>query len=337
MFYARLYNTPVDLSPLRGVGGVKFVEIAGIDKKINAFEFVNFALRFRKVVENIQPDVIHAGPVDKCASIAVFSGNTPVVAMSWGYDLMKSTEDSWVWKQAARYALRRSAQFTSDAVATKQKAILLGADQTRCTTFPWGVDVKHFSRTKKDLGAEKTITFFCNRSWEANYGVDVLAKAFGIAAGKNENLRLLLLGSGSLESTIKGIFQKNGVLNKVDFAGRIAQADLPKYYHRADVYVTPSHVDGTSVSLMEAMACGLPVIASDIPGNIDWVTEGVHGCLFRDDDVNGLAEKLLDMANQRERLNEVGANCRNTAETRANWEKNKLILFETYAKAIGAK
>jgi len=334
VYYARLYNTPVDISALTGVKGVRSVDLQGIDKHISFLQFADYAVRFKKMVKEIKPDVIHAGPVDKCASIAAFVGCVPLVAMSWGYDLMRTVERSWVWDQLARYALRKAEMFTSDALATKQKALTMGAEQDRCTTFPWGVDLQHFSQTSRELGREKKLIFFCNRSWEPNYGVDVLAKAFSIAAGKNDDLRLMLLGSGSMEAEIKHIFEKAGCMNKVEFAGRIPQDELPKYYHRADVYITPSHVDGTSVSLMEAMACGLPIIASDIPGNVDWVHEGTHGTLFKDDDVEGLAEKMLKMGADRTALAQMGENCRTTAETRADWEKNKRVLFETYTKAI---
>lgn len=334
VFYARLYNTVVDLSGLRDTRGVHLVEIKGIDKNISLIQFAVFALRFKKIVKEIGPDVIHAGPVDKCASIAAFAGGAPLVAMSWGYDLMRTVEESRVWARLAGYALKRSDMFTSDALATKKKALLLGARADRCTTFPWGVDLRHFSQTKRELGKANVITFFCNRSWEANYGVDVLAKAFVIAAIKNNDLRLLLLGDGTMRSSIRSIIEDGGMLDKVEYAGRIPQTQLPSFYHRADVYVTPSHVDGTSVSLMEAMACGLPIIASDIPGNVDWVQDGIQGRLFTDDDVEELAEIMLNLSADRAGLARMGEDSRQTAEARADWEKNKLVLLETYSRAI---
>ena len=61
----------------------------------------------------------------------------------------------------------------------------------------------------------------------------------------------------------------------------------------ADLYISPSHVDGSSVSLMEALACGLPCLVSDIPANQEWVREGENGWLFPDGDDERLAGKIL--------------------------------------------
>jgi glycosyltransferase involved in cell wall biosynthesis len=67
----------------------------------------------------------------------------------------------------------------------------------------------------------------------------------------------------------------------------------------ADLYISPSHVDGSSVSLMEALACGLPALVSDIPANQEWVSEGVNGWLFPDGNADILAEKILAVIAQR--------------------------------------
>lgn len=337
VYYARLYNTPVDLSPLKNVEGVHLVKIKGIDRRITPFSYFRFVRDFRKLVWKLSPDVIHAGPVDKCGSIAAFSGYHPLVVMSWGYDLMKTALESRIWNLLAKYALRSADQFTSDAIVTRDQAIRFGMDEAKCTTFPWGVDLTHFSPGTRTPGTDPTITLFCNRSWEENYGVEVLARAFVRVAERNDQVRLLLLGSGSMETRIKNILEQGGDSSKVEFPGRIAQAQLPDYYHLADIYITPSHVDGTSVSLMEAMACGLPVIASDIPGNVDWVVEEKNGWLFKDGDDTGLADKIEFAIQNRSKLALLGKESRAAAERRADWKVNVKVLFDTYQRAIAER
>ncbi len=96
--------------------------------------------------------------------------------------------------------------------------------------------------------------------------MDVLLHAFKAAVRKNEDLRLILLGDGSLHDEYMELLSAEELKDKVFIGGRVPNQDLIKYYGgAADIYVTPSHVDGSSVSLMEALACGLPTIASDIP------------------------------------------------------------------------
>jgi glycosyltransferase involved in cell wall biosynthesis len=122
------------------------------------------------------------------------------------------------------------------------------------------------------------------------------------------------------------------VMERVHFGGQIAQGDLPRWYHMADLYISPSHVDGSSVTLMEALASGLPCLVSDIPGNREWIQDGVNGWLFRDGDMDDLAEKILQTINNRKSLKSIGEAARKTAEQKADWEQNFGKLLKAYEK-----
>jgi glycosyltransferase involved in cell wall biosynthesis len=164
--------------------------------------------------------------------------------------------------------------------------------------------------------------------------VDVLARAFVKVAQERDDVNLLLLGGGSQGHLLRQIFEGGGVLDRVAFVGQISQTVLPEWYHRADLYISPSHVDGSSVSLMEALACGLPCLVSDIPANKEWVTEGENGWLFRDGDANHLAQKILAAIAQRETLPQVGQSSRRVAELRADWKNNAEALMKVYRGLI---
>ncbi len=284
---------------------------------------------FRRLTKQIKPDLIHAGPIQTCAFIAVLSGFRPILTMSWGFDLMDDVHKSKWMERFTRYTLRRSTFFTSDAKVTRDKAVAYGMNPDKTIVFPWGVDLDHFSPQTFNV-QRSTFTLFCNRSWEPRYGVDVLARAFVKVAQEKDNVNLLLLGGGSQGHLLRQIFQTGDVLDRVAFAGQISQTVLPEWYHRADLYISPSHVDGSSVSLMEALACGLPCLVSDIPANKEWVTEGENGWLFRDGDANHLAEKILTAIAQRETLPQVGQSSRRVAELRADWKKNADALMKVY-------
>ncbi|MBL8098014.1 MAG: glycosyltransferase family 4 protein, partial [Anaerolineales bacterium] len=150
------------------------------------------------------------------------------------------------------------------------------------------------------------------------------------------DVRLILLGGGSQGTKLRQIFQRGGVEEFVTYGGQISQNDLPNWYHQADLYISPSHVDGSSVSLMEALACGLPCLVSDIPANKEWVFENENGWLFKDGDSNHLAEKILMAMNQREKLFEMGQAGRRSAEKRADWKKNAEALMNVY-RNLGEK
>jgi glycosyltransferase involved in cell wall biosynthesis len=106
------------------------------------------------------------------------------------------------------------------------------------------------------------------------------------------------------------------------------------YYRAADLYISSSITDGSSVSLLEAQACELPVLVSAIPGNREWVQEGVTGFLFETGNIAQLAEKMLWCYHNRDKMGAVRAAARHQIETRADWDKNKFRLNEAYEQAI---
>ena len=314
-------------------------------------------LDLKRVIKETKPDLIHAGPVQSCAFLSALTGFQPLLTMSWGFDLMQDAERNRWWRGITRYTLRRSRFFVSDAQVTRTKAVGYGMNADCTAVFPWGVDLKHFrpadaldDRQKPDEGiiappskrgrlpkaARTPFILFCNRSWEPRYGVDVLARAFGRVAREHEDARLLLLGGGSLAQRIRQILVKGDALDRVQFAGYVSQIDLPRWYRMAQLYISPSHVDGSSVSLMEALACGLPVLVSDIPANKEWVTESVNGWLFPDGDANALADKIMAVMDQRHELADIRHAARETAEERADWPKNFAFLLRAYEQTVQA-
>lgn len=294
----------------------------------------------RRLTRELKPDLIHAGPIQNCAFLAVVSGFRPILAMSWGYDLVMDADKSPWMRWVTRYTLKRSTFFTSDAKVSGDKAIAFGMDPERTVIFPWGVDIEKFVPKKAERGKKadrvnrRSTTLFCNRTWESIYGVDVLAKAFVKVAAEDPNVNLILLGGGSQGTRIRQILMNARVLERVHFGGHVSQADLPRWYHMADLYISPSHVDGSSVSLMEALASGLPCLVSDIPGNQEWIEEGVNGWLFRDGDVYDLAAKILSAIKSRKSFKKIGEVARKTAEEKADWKKNFGKLLDVYEKVI---
>src|SRR5262249_19812885 len=157
-------------------------------------------------------------------------------------------KNRWM-RWVTRYTLNRSAFFASDANVTRDRAVELGMDPAKTVIFPWGTDIEHFlpkkeeSRKKTTSTNRKSINLFCSRSWDSVYGVDVLAKAFVKVAAINPNVNLILLGGGSQGAKIRQILMNGGMMERVHFGGHVAQTDLPRWYHMADLYVSPAHVD----------------------------------------------------------------------------------------------
>jgi glycosyltransferase involved in cell wall biosynthesis len=330
VFYVRLQRGPRQVEDRPVPAKIQQVLWAGGQSEFRWRDLPKLVMDFRRVVKRIQPDLIHAGPIQTCAFIAVLSGFRPILTMSWGFDLMDDVHKGKWMERVTHYTLKRSAFFTSDANVTRDKAVAYGMNPDRTVVFPWGVNLQDFAPSTANRQPSTGFTLFCNRSWEPRYGVDVLAKAFVKVAQQHPDVDLLLIGGGSQAQNLRGIFQRGGVLERVTMPGQITQKELPRFYNMADLYISPSHVDGSSVSLMEALACGMPCLVSDIPANKEWVEEGANGWLFPDGNADALAAKILTALAQREKLPAMGESARRSAEMRADWKKNFAKLMEVY-------
>ena len=290
--------------------------------------------RIKKVLGRIKPEVVLAGPIQRTAFLVALAGFRPLVSMSWGYDLLQDAGRNGAWRWATRFTLKRSAAMVGDCATIRKLAVAYGMPDERIVTFPWGIDLEHFTPAchthppdVSSAGVEKPFTLLSTRSWEPVYGVETIARAYVKAASQCPDLRLAMLGNGSQAGLLRRILASagsdyTGSYPRVLFPGQIRYADLPRYYRSADLYISASHSDGTSISLLEAMACGRPVLVSDIPGNREWVQQGENGWLFPEGDEKALAQAIVQAVAQRERLPEMGRVARRTAEQRADWKLN---------------
>ena len=345
IFYLKLESNQRQVEDRPVPENVQQILWAGGQREFRCRDIPKYVLGLKRVIKEIKPDIVHAGPIQTCAFIVVLSGFRPILTKSWGYDLVKDAESSWWMKRITSYVLRNSACFIGDSNVIWDKAVAFGMNPENIIVFPWGVNIERFhpekaekTKGKKKLSVSnkqsKEITLFCSRTWEPIYRVDVLAKAFVKVASLNPDVNLILLGGGSQGANIRRILMNGGVMDRVHFGGQVGQRDLPRWYHMADIYISPSHVDGSSISLLEALACGMPCLVSDIPGNKEWVEDGVNGWTFRDGDVDDLAEKILLAIKSRRSFGRIGKAARKTAEERADWKKNFGKLLEAYNRVI---
>ncbi|MDF1519191.1 MAG: glycosyltransferase family 4 protein [Brevefilum sp.] len=297
-------------------------------------------IQFQKILDEIQPDVVHAGPIQGPALLTALSGFQNLVTMSWGSDILARAQRSPWTRCATKYALDHTKVFLGDCQTVIDAAKTYGFPEERSLRFPWGVDLQHFSpqngkaegeALRRSLGWDDKFIILCNRSWYPIYGVDVLAKAFVASAEENNELRLLLVGDGPQSDYIHSILVP--VEDKAHFPGWEDQTDLPGVYCGADLFVSPSHCDGSSISLLEALACGRPVLVSDIPSNKEWIKPGETGELFTDGDPAALIEKILLMAGHFD-LAHYGENARFLAEAQADWDQNFEKLLQAYHMAL---
>ena len=250
-----------------------------------------------------------------------------LVGLSWGWDLADAARDgadlSWLANLGGLIVDSRANQAVAEAA---------GVEPGRITFLPWGVDLAAFPFHAPWIDAFRlgvpphAHLVLSLRAHEPLYRVGDIVSAFASLErrpGLHEDFPdpYLIIGhSGSLTGKLKQQVRDLGVASRTRFIGSVPEHDLVPLLGRAACYVTAAEVDGTSVTLLQAMACGTPVIASATPGNLGWIEDGGTGFTFPTGDVPALAT-LLDRVNHRYPT-EVVERARHRVERDADWHAN---------------
>ncbi len=321
--------------------GVSEIDWVGGKKPFSWTQVEELQAALELILDQESPDLLHAGPLNTASVLAARSGFHPLVQMSWGSDILRFAQEDENEKLLVLEALGSADTLIGDCDAVRQAATKMGMRENAIVTFPWGIDLQRFSRGKSDslresLGWQNKFVLLHTRNLDREYGVESIAKGFAQAAMQAENLRLILVGDGSFRDELKEYFAKENLVDRVHFSGQISQAQQPEYFQNADLYLSGTYSDGSSVSLMEALGSGLPALLSDIAGNREWVQEGKQGWLFPTGDSEALARKMIAASKlSLSELNEIGNASRKIAERRADWQKNQLMIQDAYQIALG--
>lgn len=182
--------------------------------------------------------------------------------------------------------------------------------------IPNGVDITRFyPRAVEDRAEKDTRGVICVAQLRYQKGIDVLLQAWRLVQekeGQTASARLLIVGSGTLRTQLERLVHALGIQESVTFAGE--QSDVPAHLRQGDIAVLPSRWEGMPNALLEAMACGLPCIATRISGSEDIIQHGVNGLLVESENYEALAHALLLLLHDPVLAEGYGRNGRKTIE-----------------------
>jgi len=266
-----------------------------------------------------------AGPLNSMTE-ALVSGSRPVIGLSWGFDLleMHDSGSDLAW-------IKRLNGLIVDSHANREIALGSGIASGRVFEIPWGIDIGAFTPqgdalTPDTFDLTSTARLILSlRALEPIYRVADIIDAFALIAADHPDAYLLIGNNGHLRHELEARAADSGVGHRIRFIGKLAESELPPLLRAAAVYVTASEVDGTSVTLLQAMACQIPVVASDTPGNRQWVAPERAGALFTTHSTAALADRLREMLDSPPEPTQRAA-ARTVVVENANWTKNSAAL-----------
>lgn len=285
--------------------------ISGVTEHVVHSAFSNLYLSFwprhmkiRRLIREIDPDIVHAHFITKYGfHLPKKSGRKfPVVVSAWGDDILILPKKSRIIKYFTGRALC-SADLVYAVSEDIKKHILAKyrIESSKVHHMPLGVDTSVFApATGTGAPDGDEIIVFSNRGFFPVYNMATMIRGFARAWRENGRLRLVLRGEGPELADTRRLAESEEVSGAVTFLTRTGIDQVPLDYRLADIFVSTAVSDGTPVSLLEAMASGLPCIATAVGGVPEWIEDGVNGVLIPPRDPAILAEKILLLASDRE-------------------------------------
>lgn len=233
---------------------------------INKIHYLYFVNKIKKIVKEINPDILHAHYASSYGLLGSLVNFSPYIISVWGADVYDFPKDNIINELVIKYNLRKADYIfsTSECMAKETRKYV---DKDIFVT-PFGVDINKFKKiknTNKDnfiIGTVKTL--------EDKYGIDYLIKGFALFKKKYEydKMELHIAGKGSKLEAYKNLCSNLNIKNDVKFLGFLNEEKVVETLNSFDIAVFPSILDSESfgVAAVEAQACGVPVIISDIPG-----------------------------------------------------------------------
>ena len=300
--------------------------------------------RLQEIVTEIKPDIIHAHSPALNGVAAIKIGkqfNIPVV-----YEIRAFWEDAAVdhgtsKEHGLRYKLTRALESyvikRADAVTTiceglRADIIERGIHSEKVTVIPNAVDIEKFTVSQqKDDALVKKYTLHDHLvigfvgSFYAYEGLSLLLESIPELLKSLKNIKVLLVGGGPEESSLKQLVKQLGIEQQVVFTGRVPHDIVQDYYDLIDILIYPRISMRltelvTPLKPLEAMAQKKLFIASDVGGHKELVIDKKNGLLFKSGSTTDLAKTVLWLVSQKDQWQLLKDNGRNFVETERNWK-----------------
>ncbi|MEW6990605.1 TIGR04063 family PEP-CTERM/XrtA system glycosyltransferase [Colwelliaceae bacterium 6441] len=358
-------NEQEEIEEVDGLTFYRSAPISGVMSKLPLLNQMSYIApmvkRILDVIEIEKPDVIHAHSPSLNGLAALKAGRKsglPVV-----YEIRAFWEDAAVdhgtcKENDLRYRLTRKMETHvvkhANAVTTiceglRKDLIGRGFDDSKFTVIPNAVNVEHFDViTEKDQQLQqelnltgKTVLGFLG-SFYAYEGLDLTVKALAEVVKQRQDIHLLLVGGGPQEANLKAQVAELGLVEYVTFTGRVPHNVVGRYYSLVDLLVYPRKSMRltelvTPLKPLEAMAQGKLLLASDVGGHHELITDMSNGYLFKADNVDEMVRKINQVLSEKEHWPDIIAEGRRFVEQVRNWRNSVENYIPVYESLTGKK
>ena len=286
--------------------------------------------------------LIHAHWAIPTGLIGVFVGtllNKPLFVTIHGSDFRMAMDKSLFLRRVFLFVCKKAKHLTCVSEVLKRGIEQFGIDGEKILSFPMGIDDAFLEagRNRERKSEGQTFTILSNRNLQPNYNISLLIRSIPIFLKEEPNAKFIIAGDGPERESLEKEAKELNIDKFIQFMGSVLHNEMPNLLAQADIYVSTSLHDGTSVSLLEAMACGTFPIVTDILSNREWITDSENGFLIPTENEHFLARRIAEAVHDKELLAKAAGKNRRVIEQRAYWKENiKKItnIYEVFSKHI---
>jgi len=255
-----------------------------------------------------------------------------IIVTIHGSDLRLALGRPGIVRKIFVYVCQNAAHLNCVSNVQRKEMEQLGIGSEKISIIPMGVDEVFLKEgeERKTESHRGPFVVLSNRNLLPMYNVSLLIRAVPHILTEEPGTRFVIAGDGSEKENLEMQVKKLNLSGFIRFLGRVPHQEMPRLLAEADVYVSTSPYDGTSVSLLEALACGTFPVVADIPSNREWITDGDNGFLVPQENENMLAERIVEVIRNRRLLKEACGKNRRIVEQRAFWGENIKKIVELY-------
>ncbi|MFC1864254.1 glycosyltransferase [Chloroflexota bacterium] len=296
----------------------------------------------REMVKEIKPDILHGHFLSNYGLYAACTGFHPLVVSAWGSDMLIVPKRDLLVKALTKYTLKKADCVACFSSAIKEEAVKLGAASDKLEVAFVGISIEEFNSGQRDetlcqeLGIADLPVVISTRSLAYIYDVESLVRSIPLILQEVPETKFIIAGDGKQKYYLESLSSKLGISDSIRFVGQVPHDELPRYLASADIYVSTSLSDGTSQSLLEAMACELAPVVTDIPANQPWINNGENGFLFPVKSIQALADSVVYLLQNKDIREKFGKVSREVIEERAEYGREMERMEKIYHKLLRA-
>ncbi|RDY25013.1 glycosyltransferase family 4 protein [Romboutsia maritimum] len=271
-------------------------------------KYISVIGEIKKIINEIKPDILHAHYASSYGLIGSLLNYKPYVISVWGTDIYDFPNGGFIQKLIIKHNLKKADYIFSTSKDMARETNKYTDKKIYITPFGIDIDVFKSMKIEENTTIEKPFIIGTIKTLEKKYGINYLIRAFKLVKDqyKDKKIVLKIAGSGSQMDNLLNLTKELGIDKDVDFLGRLPLDEVSKTFNTFDIAVFPSLRESFGVAALEAQACEIPAIVTNVGGHPEVVLNNKSGIIVESENEEQLKDAIIKLLENQDLRNNMG-------------------------------